>query len=232
MVTTSRSGLWDATWAFQDHGSTHEAVFRSRAPAGLLLAAAHPALSGSCSEIDLETCFKDAGLAPAEPLPVARQLGDTSLMFLVHPTITPEQMAGFAVDCSSRPARLRWRSESGSDRGARWRIGASGARAAVDALSPHPSATALDHRATHAGVARGLRHRDPDHGPLRLVAAPLSSSVTPCASLSGEPPAAPALGLCPRSCPQTSRLWGADLPVSDWLFHDFTDVSLVRPYYP
>jgi hypothetical protein len=32
----------------------------------------------------------------AERLPVARELGDTSLMLLVHPTITPEQMAGYA----------------------------------------------------------------------------------------------------------------------------------------
>ena len=56
----------------------------------------YPALSGSCSEIYLEKCFQDAGLASAEHLPVARQLGDTSLMFLVHPTITPEQMAGYA----------------------------------------------------------------------------------------------------------------------------------------
>jgi dTDP-4-amino-4,6-dideoxygalactose transaminase len=36
------------------------------------------------------------GLAPAERLPVARLLGQTSLMFLVHPTITPEQMASYA----------------------------------------------------------------------------------------------------------------------------------------
>jgi len=55
-----------------------------------------PALSGSCSEIYLEKCFQDAGLAPAERLPVTRELGETSLMFLVHPTITPEQMAGYA----------------------------------------------------------------------------------------------------------------------------------------
>jgi dTDP-4-amino-4,6-dideoxygalactose transaminase len=32
----------------------------------------------------------------AERLPVARELGDTSLISLVHPTITPEQMAGYA----------------------------------------------------------------------------------------------------------------------------------------
>ena len=56
----------------------------------------YPALSGSCSEVYRERCFQDAGLAPADRLPVSRELGDTSLMFLVHPTITPEQMAGYA----------------------------------------------------------------------------------------------------------------------------------------
>ena len=61
-----------------------------------IAALGYPALSGSCSEIYLEKCFQDAGLSPAERLPVARELGETSLMFLVHPTITPEQMAGYA----------------------------------------------------------------------------------------------------------------------------------------
>ena len=46
-----------------------------------------PAFSGSCSEIYLEKCFVDAGLSPAGRLPVARELGETSLMFLVHPTL-------------------------------------------------------------------------------------------------------------------------------------------------
>ena len=61
-----------------------------------IAALGYPALSGSCSEIYLEKCFQDAGLAPSKRLPVARRLGETSLMFLVHPTITPEQMAGYA----------------------------------------------------------------------------------------------------------------------------------------
>ena len=185
MVSTSRVELWDAMWAFKDHGKTHEAVFGCEHPPGfrwlherfgsnfrltelqsaigriqlqrlpewnairtsnaLLLAEAlgdlpavrvplppahlthawykfyaflrpealadcwsrdrilseivtlgYPAFSGSCSEIYLEKCFQDAGLAPVERLPVARELGETSLMFLVHPTINNEQMAGYA----------------------------------------------------------------------------------------------------------------------------------------
>ena len=56
----------------------------------------YPSFSGTCSEIYLENCFQNAGLAPVERLPVARELGETSLMFLVHPTISPEQMEAYA----------------------------------------------------------------------------------------------------------------------------------------
>lgn len=185
MVTTSRPDLWDAMWAYKDHGKTHEAVFsREHSPGfrwlherfgsnfritelqsaigriqlkrlpewtaarrrnalqfaevlsdlsivrvplppanidhawykfnsflepGALAAgwsrdrilaeineAGYPAFSGSCSEVYLERCFRDAGLSPIAPLPMARQLGETNMMFLVHPTITAGQMAAYA----------------------------------------------------------------------------------------------------------------------------------------
>ena len=51
-----------------------------------------PCFAGSCSEVYLERAFDDTGLRPAEPLPVARELGETSLMFLVHPTLSQEEM--------------------------------------------------------------------------------------------------------------------------------------------
>ena len=41
----------------------------------------------------LEKCFQDAELAPAARLPVAKELGETSLMFLVHPTLTDVEMS-------------------------------------------------------------------------------------------------------------------------------------------
>lgn len=47
-----------------------------------------PAYQGSCSEVYLEKAFDGTGWRPAEPLPNARRLGETSLMFLVHPTLT------------------------------------------------------------------------------------------------------------------------------------------------
>jgi dTDP-4-amino-4,6-dideoxygalactose transaminase len=48
-------------------------------------------LSGSCSEIYLEKAFP-AEWKPESRLPVARELGGTSLMFLVHPTLTEDYM--------------------------------------------------------------------------------------------------------------------------------------------
>jgi dTDP-4-amino-4,6-dideoxygalactose transaminase len=50
-----------------------------------------PCYYGSCSEIYLEKAFPEE-LRPAERLPVARQLGETALMFLVHPTLSEEDM--------------------------------------------------------------------------------------------------------------------------------------------
>jgi len=46
-----------------------------------------PASQGSCSEVYLEKAFCGTGLRPAERLPIARELGDTSLAFLTHPTL-------------------------------------------------------------------------------------------------------------------------------------------------
>jgi len=55
-----------------------------------------PCFSGSCSEIYLEKAFpKD--MRPAQRLPVARQLGETSLMFLVHPTLSEQDMLDTAL---------------------------------------------------------------------------------------------------------------------------------------
>ena len=48
--------------------------------------------SGSCSEVYLEKAFDNSGFRPQQRLPVARQLGETSLMFLVHPTLTEDDM--------------------------------------------------------------------------------------------------------------------------------------------
>jgi dTDP-4-amino-4,6-dideoxygalactose transaminase len=48
-----------------------------------------PCYSGSCSEIYREAAFDGTPWRPSSPLPVAKELGETSLMFLVHPTLEP-----------------------------------------------------------------------------------------------------------------------------------------------
>ncbi|KAA8732072.1 DegT/DnrJ/EryC1/StrS aminotransferase family protein [Acinetobacter qingfengensis] len=51
-----------------------------------------PCFSGSCSEVYLEHAFDWTTWRPKQRLPHAKQLGETSLMFLVHPTLTTENM--------------------------------------------------------------------------------------------------------------------------------------------
>ena len=51
-----------------------------------------PCTTGSCSEVYLEEAFSPR-LRPSTRLPVARELGENSLMFLVHPTLTEADIA-------------------------------------------------------------------------------------------------------------------------------------------
>ncbi|MGH1331510.1 MAG: DegT/DnrJ/EryC1/StrS family aminotransferase [Paracoccaceae bacterium] len=51
-----------------------------------------PCMQGSCSEIYLEKAFDGTGWRPEHSLPVAKELGETSLMFLVHPTLSRENI--------------------------------------------------------------------------------------------------------------------------------------------
>ncbi len=51
-----------------------------------------PCYSGSASEVYLEKAFDNTGLRPETRLPVAKQLGETSMMFLVHPTLTQNEI--------------------------------------------------------------------------------------------------------------------------------------------
>lgn len=56
-------------------------------------AAGVPCYQGSCSEIYLEKAFDNTPWRPQTPLANAVELGETSLMFLVHPTLTPKEIA-------------------------------------------------------------------------------------------------------------------------------------------
>lgn len=51
-----------------------------------------PCYQGSCAEVYLEKAFDGTGWRPPKRLPVARELGETSLMFLVHPTLEHEEI--------------------------------------------------------------------------------------------------------------------------------------------
>ena len=51
-----------------------------------------PCYSGSCSEVYLEKAFEKTSYRPSVRLDNARELGETSLMFLCHPTLTDEHV--------------------------------------------------------------------------------------------------------------------------------------------
>jgi len=51
-----------------------------------------PCYSGSCSEVYLEKAFSGNKYRPERRLTNAKELGETSLMFLVHPTLTEDEV--------------------------------------------------------------------------------------------------------------------------------------------
>lgn len=68
-----------------------------------------PCYTGSCSEVYLEKAFDGTGLRPSSRLPKAKELGETSLMFLVHPGITSEdiQLTCHGIEHVMRTATTR-----------------------------------------------------------------------------------------------------------------------------
>ena len=55
-----------------------------------------PAFHGGCSEIYLEKCFIEKNFVPNKRLPIAKKLGESSIMLLIHPTIDEKTMANYA----------------------------------------------------------------------------------------------------------------------------------------
>ena len=78
-------------YVFVDGSALHSAWDRDR-----IMAAVNdrgiPCYTGSCSEVYREKAIVDRGLGPKHRLLIARQLGETSLMFLVHPTLMAEHI--------------------------------------------------------------------------------------------------------------------------------------------
>lgn len=71
-------------------GWTRDRVIRAIEAEGI------PCGCGICPEVYLERAFQDRGWAPAAPLPEARRLGERTLMFPVHPTLVPTDLADMA----------------------------------------------------------------------------------------------------------------------------------------
>lgn len=51
-----------------------------------------PCFQGSCSEVYLEKAFDNTGYRPKTRLPTAKLLGETSLMFLCHPSLSKQEI--------------------------------------------------------------------------------------------------------------------------------------------
>ena len=51
-----------------------------------------PCYQGSCSEVYLEKAFENTGWRPKQRLQAAKELGEASIMFLVHPTLTQDEI--------------------------------------------------------------------------------------------------------------------------------------------
>ncbi|WP_334067761.1 DegT/DnrJ/EryC1/StrS family aminotransferase [Nereida ignava] len=51
-----------------------------------------PCFQGSCSEVYLERAFDGTRWRPSARLPVAKELGENSIMLLVHPTLTSDEI--------------------------------------------------------------------------------------------------------------------------------------------
>jgi dTDP-4-amino-4,6-dideoxygalactose transaminase len=74
-------------YAFTDPSALADGWSRERI-ARAITAEGVPCGQGSCAELYREGAFVSAGLGPAQPLPVAHAMQETSLSFFVHPTLT------------------------------------------------------------------------------------------------------------------------------------------------
>lgn len=57
-----------------------------------------PCYQGSCSEVYKEKAFDGTGCRPLQSLSVAKELGETSLMFLVHPTLNEDEITKTCIE--------------------------------------------------------------------------------------------------------------------------------------
>ena len=78
-----------------------------------------PCSVGVCGELYLEKAFERAGLRPSKRFPVARELGETSIAFPVHPGLTDNDMQkiGDAVKCGTSRSDVTWAAHAANMRG-------------------------------------------------------------------------------------------------------------------
>lgn len=82
---------WYRFYGFVQPRNLAEGWTRDRVVAEIA-AAGVPCMHGSAAEVYLEKAFDGTGWRPRERLPVAKQLGETSIAFLVHPTLTDAEI--------------------------------------------------------------------------------------------------------------------------------------------
>jgi dTDP-4-amino-4,6-dideoxygalactose transaminase len=94
-------------YAFVDKGQnsiSRDQIIESLNAAGV------PCMQGSCGEVYLEKAFDGLDVRPEQPLTNAKHLSDSAIMFMVHPTITTQDMqhvCQLVQDCLSRmPAEM------------------------------------------------------------------------------------------------------------------------------
>lgn len=85
------SAVFYRFYAFLEPGVLRDGVSREQLISEVT-ALGVPLFSGSCSEIYLEAAFEGTGFRPSARLPVAKELGETSLAFLTHPTMEDEDI--------------------------------------------------------------------------------------------------------------------------------------------
>jgi dTDP-4-amino-4,6-dideoxygalactose transaminase len=94
-VPTPSAGLRHAyyrLYAYIRPDGLHDGWTRDRIVEALV-AAGVQVLHGTCSEVYREKAFDNTGFRPVNRLPVAQELGETSLMFLTHPTMSEAELS-------------------------------------------------------------------------------------------------------------------------------------------
>lgn len=87
---------WYKFYAYLEPGQLRDGWDRERILREMTVAGV-PCFVGSCGELYREKAFDGTAFVPPAPLQNARELGETSLMFLVHPTLGSDEVRAIAA---------------------------------------------------------------------------------------------------------------------------------------